>query len=301
MKRSSFFVGISLFAFLVLFSSGSTVMAQGKVETLTNDEVIAMLNAGLSTTVIVNKIRTSRTNFDLSTSQLIRLKQAGLNDDILQAMQGYSDNTDARQAQSPSVSQQPPVSPVGAESERWDENDPKVRHDVGIYVYSEHDGKSKMTEMEPSVSTQSRTGGTFGNSVTYGLWPTKNKARIPGVTSNFDLTAPQPTFYFYLNEKDRTMQAVKYFPASVNQFQLVKFSIKGKAREVTVGRTDAFGSKTGIHDDNIVEFSYEKVGDGVFKITPKKALKPGEYGFYLIGAGGTVGATFYDFTIKAAP
>ncbi len=275
-------------------------MAQGKVETLTNDDVIAMLNAGLSPTVIVNKIRTSRTNFDLSTSQLIRLKQAGLNDDILQAMQGYSETGESRTPQSqPSV--QPALSPSGVESERWDENDPKIRHDVGIYIYSEHDGKRKMTEMEPSVSTQSRTGGTFGNSVTYGLWPTKNKARIPGVTSNFVIADPQPSFYFYLNEKDRTMQAVKYFPASVSQFQLVKFNIKGKAREVTVGRSNAFGSKTGIHDDNIVEFSFEKVGDGVFKITPRKPLKKGEYGFYLLGTGESVGATFYDFTIQTAP
>ncbi len=157
-----------------------------------------------------------------------------------------------------------------------------------------------MTEMEPSVSTQNRTGGTFTNSISYGIFPTKNKARIPGVTSNFELTESQPTFYFYLNEKDRTMQAVKYFPASVNQFQLVKFSLKGKAREVTMGRSDAFGSKTGVHDDNIVEFSYEKVADGVFKITPRKLLKPGEYGFYLLGSGGSVGLTFYDFTVRAA-
>ncbi len=96
MKRSSIFISFSLFTFLALFSWVGTISAQGKVETLTNDEVIAMLNAGLSTTVIVNKIRTSRANFDLSTNQLIRLKQAGLNDDILQAMQGYSDNTDRR-------------------------------------------------------------------------------------------------------------------------------------------------------------------------------------------------------------
>lgn len=286
-------------AFVIAVGIAPAILGQGKVETLTNDEVIAMLNAGLSTTVIVNKIRTSRANFDLSTNQLIRLKQAGLNDDILQAMQGYSDNTDRRE---PSMTQSPPVSPVaGGESERWDENDPNVRHDVGIYIYNEHDGKRKMTDMEPSVSTQSRTGGTFGNSVTYGLWPTKNKARIPGVTSNYVISDPQPTFYFYLNEKDRTMQAVKYFPASVNQFQLVKFGIKGKAREVTMGRTDAFGSKTGVHDDNIVEFSFEKVGDGVFKITPRKPLKPGEYGFYLLGGGGSIGATFYDFTVRLAP
>ena len=106
MKRSMIFIRVLFFAAaLTAFGGILGAQAQGKVETLTNDDVIAMLNAGLSPTVIVNKIRTSKANFDLSTNQLIRLKQAGLNDDILQAMQGYSENSDQRQ---PSISQSQP-------------------------------------------------------------------------------------------------------------------------------------------------------------------------------------------------
>src|SRR5438128_2029964 len=71
-----------------------TPAVRAQTEVLTNDEVVAMLKAGLSPTVIVNKIRTSKTKFNLSTSELIRLKQAGLDDEILQAMQGTSETPD---------------------------------------------------------------------------------------------------------------------------------------------------------------------------------------------------------------
>jgi hypothetical protein len=39
-------------------------------EILTNDKVIAMVKAGLPSSVIVNKIRTSKTNFNTSTDEL---------------------------------------------------------------------------------------------------------------------------------------------------------------------------------------------------------------------------------------
>jgi hypothetical protein len=97
------------------------------------------------------------------------------------------------------------------------------------------------------------------------------------------------------------MQAVKYFPASVNQFQLVKLEVHGNTREITVSKTNIIGDKTGMYDSAIVPFSYEKVGDGIFKITPKQPLRNGEYGFYLLGSGASIGATFYDFSVRMVP
>ncbi len=155
--------------------------------------------------------------------------------------------------------------------------------------------------MEPVAVTGGRAAGMAGTKLTYGLWMTKNKIKIPGHEANYQSKDPQPVFYFYLNEKDRTMTTVKYFPASVNQFLMVKFDQKSKTREITVGKSNSFSSKTGIPDDALVEFNYEKVADGVFKITPKKVLKSGEYGFYMLGTGDSIGATFYDFGVKPMP
>jgi len=55
-------------------------------EVLTNDKVITMVRAGLSSSVIVNKLRTSRTNFNTSTYELIRLKQEKVPDEVINAM-----------------------------------------------------------------------------------------------------------------------------------------------------------------------------------------------------------------------
>jgi len=53
---------------------------------LTNDKVIKMASVKLGDAVILGKIKTSQCNFDTSTDALIKLKQAGVSDTVLQAM-----------------------------------------------------------------------------------------------------------------------------------------------------------------------------------------------------------------------
>ena len=49
------------------------------------------------------------------------------------------------------------------------------------------------------------------------------------------------------------------------------------------------------------DFTYEKLAPGVYKVTPKEDLAPGEYGFYNGGgAGPSGGAKIFDFGIKVA-
>ena len=281
----------------LLFGVMQAMSAQTASEVLTNDSVISMVRAGLGTNVVVNKIRTSKARFNLTTNELIRLKESGINEEILMAMQGYSESSDppsTTETRNRSVVVNSPVSSN-------DQNDPMTPHDIGIYLYTEKSGAKKMTELESNAVTGGRVAGMAGTKLTYGIWMSKNKVKVPGSSANLVVKDPQPVFYFYLNPKDRTMTTIKYFPASVNQFQMVKFDIKGKSREIAVGKSNSFYSKTGIADNNLVEFSYEKVGDGVFKVTPKQVLKSGEYGFYLLGTGNSVGATFFDFSVQPLP
>ncbi len=49
-------------------------------EVLTNDTVIALARAGLGAETVVAKIKSSANSFDLSTDQLIKLKQAKVSD-----------------------------------------------------------------------------------------------------------------------------------------------------------------------------------------------------------------------------
>ena len=53
---------------------------------MTNDDVIAMMRAGVSPKLILNQIRASATAFDLSTSELIRLAEEGVPEELIEAM-----------------------------------------------------------------------------------------------------------------------------------------------------------------------------------------------------------------------
>lgn len=74
-------------ALLVLFSVVTfTQITNAQDEVITNAEIISLSKAGLDKAVIINKIHSSKTNFDLSTDELIKLKQAGIADDVVSAM-----------------------------------------------------------------------------------------------------------------------------------------------------------------------------------------------------------------------
>jgi serine/threonine-protein kinase len=53
---------------------------------LTNDGVLEMVEAKVSTPLILSQIQSSKTKFDLSTAQIIRLTKAGVPDAVIQAM-----------------------------------------------------------------------------------------------------------------------------------------------------------------------------------------------------------------------
>lgn len=86
----------------LVFSALSIILLVGNVsaqdkEVITNNTIIKMVKARLGEDIIISKIRDSKTNFDLSTDTLIKLKEDGVGDNIINAMQNP-------QPQAPSVS-----------------------------------------------------------------------------------------------------------------------------------------------------------------------------------------------------
>jgi hypothetical protein len=73
---------------LILFSSLS-VFAQ--TETVGNKAVADMSRFGLSSEIILKKIASSRTAFDVSAASLIELKKAGVDDNVIAAMMDRSE------------------------------------------------------------------------------------------------------------------------------------------------------------------------------------------------------------------
>ncbi len=296
MKRKRFLSVCLLFAALCL-TTHQSVRAQE--ETMTNGEVISLVKAGLNKTIVVNKIRTSKTNFDLSTDGLIALKKAGVSDEIVTAM------LEAKSGKMMSGSSSSSTS--GGSMAGGDANNPLAAHGFGLYMYEEKDGVRKMTQMTPNVSAQNRTGGGFTASVTpFGLGKIKTKANLPGTTAALQIKETNPTFFFYLDTKSGGLNTSSGIPSTPNEFTLVKFNVRSDNREVTISKSNAYGGKGGLSDEYVVAFNAESVGEGIFKVTPKTSLKNGEYGFFLINSGGSntsaaVGAKFFDFGVKLQP
>jgi hypothetical protein len=286
------FISSSLLAAALCLAFYTSVKAQD--EGMTNDEVITLTKAGLSPSIIIGKIRSGKSNFDLSTDSLIKLKQSGVSDDIVAAM--LEAKSGGTRVGATNVS----VSVAG------DPNDPMSKHTYGIYLYEEKDGARKMTQLVPNVSAQNRTGGMFTSSLTYGIGKVKIKSNLPGRNAALQIKDTQPVFYFYLDITSGGLNTASGVPSTPNEFAMIRFNQRSDNREVTIGKANAFGAKGGLSDEYVVQFNGQDMGSGIFKITPATALPKGEYAFYLINSGNSnassaVGAKFFDFGVNMTP
>ena len=292
--RSRKFIFIGMLVVSLCFAASLTVLAQD--ETMTNDEVISLSKAGLAPSIIVGKIRTSKSNFDLSTDALIKLKGAGVSDDIVAAM------LEAKSGKSTAN-----TSGAAAVAVSGDPNDPMSKHGYGIYLYEEKEGQRKMTRLDPNVSAQNRTGGGFTASMTpFGLGKIKTKANLPGRNASLQIQSTAPVFYFYLDTSSGGLNTSSGIPSTPNEFTLVRFNQRSDNREVTISKTNSWGSKGGLSDEYVVPLTAQDLGNGIFKVTAASELKKGEYGFYLLNSGNSnvnagIGSKFFDFGVMMTP
>ena len=89
-----------LFVIIAVLSMAVYVVAE---EILTNETVVKMVNAKLGDTLIIGKIKSSKTNFDLSTDAIIKLKQAGVSDKVIEAMLGKNTSSSVGDSKMPLI------------------------------------------------------------------------------------------------------------------------------------------------------------------------------------------------------
>ena len=293
MKSRVFAFAIAL---VLAFGAINTITAQDEV--MTNDEVISLTKAGLAGSVVIGKIRTSKSNFDMSTDALIRLKQSGVGDDVVTAM------LEAKSGRSTSASSSSGAAPVGPTG---DPNDPMAKKNYGIYMYEERDGQRKMTQLQANVSGQNRKGGMFTNAITpFGLGKIKTKANLPGRNATLQIKSTGPVFYFYLDSTSGGLNTASGIPSTPNEFTLIRFNQRSDNREVTISKENSWGGKGGLSDEYVIALRAEDLGNGIFKVTPGVDLTKGEYAFYLLNSGnsnvsGGIGAKFFDFGVNMTP
>jgi hypothetical protein len=290
---------IALVVFLLPLLSFAQDTGSGG-EVLTNDKVVTMVKAGLPASIIVNKIRASKTNFNTSTDELIRLQQSRVPAEIINAMVEASSSASTV------------TSRTGAgDVSRTDPHDPVSAHEAGIYLLEEKDGKRNMTQLEPSISTQSKSGGFLASAMTYGIAKIKSEAVLSNSNARLQIGNVRPVFYFYFEVKNSGLSnsGNVYSPSSTspNEFVLVKMDQKKNGRELIVGQANVFGAQSGTLDKYSRPFDYEKLAPGVYKVTPRVDLDEGEYGFFYGGStpiagygyfGAGMSPKIFDFGVK---
>ena len=249
---------------LILISFNS--ISQDKMN---NKSIIDLIELGFDTEIIKAKIESAiETNFKTSITELKLLKGKGVSSDILALMINKS----------------------------------KVKIETGVFFES----GDKIVKIEPSVFSGSRTS-ALGAALTYGIASTKTKSYVNNKNSSnvININNPVLIFQFDKAKKDDFGSGNWWFKtaSSPNEFALTKLKQKKNRRELVTGELGGITAsfQMGVDPKKSIKFNIEDLGNGRYKVTPKKTLEEGEYCFFYQGTipmGGFNNQSIFDFSIK---
>ena len=266
-------------------------------ETLDNDKVVQLVNLGIGNEAVIAKIKGSDGDYDVTTNALIALKNANVPGPVIAAMIDVTTRKAERRSSELSM----------------DSPDPKVPHASGIYMLANWLPEPKMVLINPTTSSQTKTGGFLGYALTGGIASMSFKAVIPGGAARTTSSVNQPTFYFYFDQSRAGGGSAIWNAGTVtspNEFSLVRFDVKKDKREAKVGKFNIGGAKAGVMDKDRIPFTVIEISPGVFEVKPDQPLLGGQYGFLVqISTGGGPGmsgmgamaAKIFDFSIPMPP
>ncbi|MFH4968579.1 hypothetical protein V8G61_10290 [Gaetbulibacter sp. M240] len=252
---------------------------------INNKSIIEMHELGLDSTIIISKINSSDCNFNTDTDDLLKLTEKNIPSNVISAMIEYR----------------------------------KKRKEVGIF-YNTVEGLKKI-EANSFISTSTDA---TASAFTMGLANSKIKARLEGEVSNNKVSFKKQEFVFQFDNSNNEINQFNWWFYTVNSpesFSLIEFknpdprkvsnrrprkgetniqsiSEKTKKRELVIGKVGFANYKMGVDEKELIPFSFEKIGDNRFKITPKKPLELGEYCFIMKGTyAGYTNQSVFDFSI----
>jgi hypothetical protein len=256
-------------------------------EILTNEAVVEMVAAGLPDEIIIAKIKSSETSFDLSTPALAKLTQAKVSSVVMKAMI-------EPKASDPGV---PAATAVPAPT---NPDDPMAPHDPGIYLMTViRDGGRKMVQLERTGSGHEKTANTWGHAFSYGISKAKVKAELPGRRAVTRSTQDKPEFYMYFPPTGNLGGADTI--TSPGQFSLLALEEKKDHRETAVVKIGFGSASAGTDEKRTFKFDVDKIRAYAYKVTPSASLKEGEYAFVATTSmGGTASSgsvVVFDFGV----
>jgi hypothetical protein len=225
-----------------------------------------MLKAKFDDVTIIKMIQQHNTNFDLSVDAMIRLKQAGASQTVLQAMiEAAPDSKKATSATGTEAN----AATVPAESPK--PTSPDLPDEIGVYVRQ----KSGFVAMEPEIVNW-KTGGVIKHMATIGL----DREHLNGtVAGPHSLLTVSTTPFGMAGRIEFIIRCPEGNSAS--EYQLLRFWEKSDRREFRSVTGGVLHSSSGAKN-NVISFQFQKVSPLTYKVV-LPAIEPGEYGFLAPG------------------
>lgn len=231
-------------------------------EVLTNESVIQMVKAGLPEAVVIAKIKSTATNFDLKTDSLVGLKKAGVTDRVLEAMVAAGAGGSSTASAMPT----PPAPAVTAGALKTTD-----------VIYQLVGGK--YVEMF-ATSANLETNVAF--------FQTKSEIVLEGRNAQYRTSEKQPVFLSTYSSTDAPLVRLKR--GDDHNDRNLKI---GSGAFMPFGGTQ----KMGVRNEDKIAVSIERDPRGFYRVTPTAPLAPGEYGFILATGFGAGSGKVYDFGV----
>lgn len=242
---------LSIIILALLLATNTSIIAQTKPvpkkpaatvsNVLVNNSIIEFQKIGLSDDIIISKISSSETKFDLSTDGLISLKKAGIGNDVIKAMM---DKTNPK-------SEAKPVTKSKSETASFTSlNQP-------YYFESASNSYKPLEKNIAEIKTKMKGLGYGGSETNY---------EINGEKSNISLSK-NDKHHFVVNTGEGQTLILALYKTSI---------LKGK-RLALFSSAKVFGKNNS--SDFVVPFNTSVLQPGIVKIEFSQPLEVGEYVF----------------------
>ncbi len=237
---------------------------------LTNDAIVRMSRAGLEDSVIVQTIQIQPGAYDTAPDDLIALKNAGVSQTVIAAMQARSAGLAIH---SPGIAKVEP-SPLTAGVD-----------EIGVY-YKDRTGEWVPLKTE---RVQFKSSGWLKNAATDGLVKQDMNGHLDGPRSSLIL----PT----------GVQILIYTPAGTQaeEYDLLRFDEHSGSRDFRVKTGGLFHSETGSRRNDI-QFDPQKMAKDMYVFTVPVDIEKGEYGMLPPGSSNVPGLSnagkIFTFSIR---
>ncbi|HEV7242468.1 MAG TPA: hypothetical protein VGQ36_24780 [Thermoanaerobaculia bacterium] len=263
-------------AFIVFMFAAPSLMAATKSpaqKPLTNADIIALVEAGLSESIVIEKIKTSSTQFDTSTDALLKLKKAGVADGVIRLMVNPDAKTESKPVVATPWSQVAADAPAPCQVPSQGPAPWLAGNSPAMWYLADRNERVEIMYERGTIHTVGYAG--FGARLLV-LHPIKASLRLK----------PNPVFYSCINPTDAP---------------LVKFELDQEEdeRNTSVGRTTPFNQAFRISEGDLVPMTFQKTPQGFFEIKPRSNLAAGEYGFVPQASVGyfSMGERVYTFGV----